>query len=156
LRRRSHWLKFVTLILVLIGSLWLFYRPRLDQRFIGTWSWYDAKVWPSDKPDDMTLVATLIFSGDGFGRAVSVRDSEELARLTWHINGRGRFVLEMALTPRERIEVVAEGFRAMFAGKSTGANEDVWNIREQLADRIVLENVAAPDSYIILKRDSAP
>jgi hypothetical protein len=153
MRRRSHWLKLVALILVMICSLWLFYRPHLDRRFVGTWSWYDAKVWPPDKPDDATLVATLIFSGDGSGRAVSVRDSEELARLAWHIDGRGRFVLEMALTPRERLEAVADKFRAMFAGQSTGVNEDVWNIREQLEDRIVLQNVAAPGAYIILKRD---
>lgn len=129
-----------------------FYRPRIDPGFVGTWTWYAADHGLPASLEDAERVAKLIFNDDGSGRAVALTDSEELARLVWHVNGRGRFVLELSLTPSERFKALTDRLRGAISGVSPVANEDVWQIRERSAERIVLQNIGNPDYHMILQR----
>jgi hypothetical protein len=61
-------------------------------------------------------------------------------------------MLELSLTPAEQFQAISDRIRALLSGKSTGPNEDVWEIHESSEDRITLRNTALPDSFTILKR----
>lgn len=95
-RRRSRWLTIVAIVLaVLIGGAWWLSRPRIDPRFVGTWSWHLPTVLgPNIVMNDK---ATAVFTLNDDGTGSMQLPGGPTVRITWSVNPDGEFAYSTGL-----------------------------------------------------------